>query len=76
MPPPSRLLPNSTLHPHTQVGVGQVIRGWDDTLPQMSRGQIVKLVCPPHYGYGERGYPPVIPPHATLIFQIELISFH
>jgi FKBP-type peptidyl-prolyl cis-trans isomerase len=59
----------------SQVGVGQVIRGWDEELPQMSKGQIVHLVCPPHYAYGVRGYPPVIPPNATLIFEIELISF-
>jgi FKBP-type peptidyl-prolyl cis-trans isomerase len=41
----------------------------------MSRGQIARLTLPPEYAYGEDGYPPVIPQSATLIFEVELLSF-
>ncbi|CAD6917846.1 unnamed protein product [Tilletia controversa] len=46
----------------TQIGVGQVIRGWDEGVPQLSLGQKAKLIITPDYGYGARGAPPVIPP--------------
>jgi hypothetical protein len=58
-----------------QVGVGQVIKGWDEGVPQMSKGERAKLTCTPDYAYGERGYPPVIPQNATLIFDVELLDF-
>lgn len=51
-----------------QIGVGQVIRGWDEAFTQMRRGQQATLVCPYNYAYGEAGRPPLIPPRATLIF--------
>ncbi|CAH0482289.1 unnamed protein product [Peronospora belbahrii] len=58
-----------------QLGAGQVIRGWDEGVAKMSKGQVAKLTLPPDYAYGKQGYPPVIPPEATLIFEVELLSF-
>ena len=59
----------------TQIGVGKVIRGWDEGFVQMKKGQKATLICPPDYAYGANGYPPVIPPQATLKFDVELIDF-
>lgn len=56
------------------VGQGEVIRGWDEGVPQMSVGQRAKLVCTPDYAYGSRGHPGVIPPNATLNFDVELLK--
>lgn len=47
----------------------QVIRGWDEGVAQMSKGQRATLVCSPDYAYGARGFPPVIPPNSTLHFD-------
>lgn len=58
-----------------QVGVGQVIKGWDEGVPQMSKGEKAKLTCTPDYAYGARGFPPIIPPNSTLIFDVELLDF-
>ena len=54
--------------------MGQVIKGWDEGMMKMSVGQTAKLTCTPDYGYGERGFPPVIPPASTLIFEVELLG--
>ena len=58
-----------------QVGVGQVIRGWDEGITQLNKGAKAILTCPPDYAYGKAGAPPDIPPNATLIFEVELIDF-
>lgn len=57
-----------------KIGAGEVIRGWDEGVAQMSLGQLAKLTCTPDYAYGSRGYPPVIPANATLIFEVELLG--
>ncbi|KAM9350249.1 peptidyl-prolyl cis-trans isomerase FKBP1A-like [Symphorus nematophorus] len=57
-----------------KLGAGQVIPAWDEGVAQMSVGQIAKLTCSPDYAYGSEGYPPVIPPNATLIFEVELLG--
>jgi hypothetical protein len=57
-----------------KVGMGQVIGGWDEGVARMSVGQQVKLTCSPAMGYGARGAGGVIPPNATLIFDVELLG--
>jgi len=56
------------------LGKGQVIRGWDQGVAQMKQGSTVKLTIPPELGYGAHGAGGLIPPHATLIFEVELIE--
>ena len=58
-----------------KLGVGQVISGWDTGVSTMQAGGQRTLVLPPEHGYGSRGAGSVIPPGATLIFDVELISF-
>lgn len=56
------------------LGAGQVIKGWDEGVALMNIGEQAKLTCSSDYAYGDRGYPGVIPPKATLVFDVELIS--
>lgn len=51
----------------TRIGVGSVIRGWDEGVPQLSLGETAILTITGDYAYGAKGFPGLIPPNATLI---------
>lgn len=57
-----------------KLGVGQVISGWDIGVETMQPGGQRSLIIPPDHGYGHRGAGSIIPPGATLIFDVELLS--
>ncbi|KAJ3079611.1 FK506-binding protein 2B [Quaeritorhiza haematococci] len=58
-----------------KVGTGKVIRGWDEALLTMSKGEKAKLVIEPEWAYGKKGLPEAgIPPNARLIFEVELVK--
>ena len=56
------------------VGAGQVIKGWDEGFLKLKVGAKARLTCPPEYAYGAAGAGGVIPPNATLIFDVELVA--
>jgi FKBP-type peptidyl-prolyl cis-trans isomerase FkpA len=57
-----------------KLGAGQVIQGWDKGVAGMKIGELRKLTIPAEMGYGSRGFPPVIPANATLVFEVELLG--
>ena len=57
-----------------QAGTGEVIAAWDEAIQLMNKGGKIRILVPPHLGYGEKGSPPEIPKNARLIFDIELLE--
>jgi len=58
----------------TEIGVGKVIKGWDEGVLLLSKGQKAILTATADYAYGNRGFPPYIPPNSTLNFEMELLD--
>ena len=57
------------------IGMGQVIKGWDEGVMTMKKGEIARIKCSPDYGYGPAGFPAWgIAPQSTLVFEIELLE--
>ena len=56
------------------IGIGQVIAGWDEGISLLSEGASAKLVIPSKLAYGEKGAGGIIPPNASLIFEVELLK--
>lgn len=58
------------------LGKGEVIKGWDEGVAKMSIGEKAILTCPPDYAYGKAGAGGIIPPNATLKFEVELLKIN
>jgi len=59
-----------------QIGMNEVIRGWDEGILEMCLGEKAVLNCPPDYAYGDEGIPPIIPPNSHLVFEVELVAIN
>lgn len=57
------------------LGVGQVIKGWDQGFATMKKGEQAVLICSPDFAYGKGGSGDSIPPNSTLKFEVELLDF-
>ena len=57
-----------------RVGAGQLVAGLDDALPLMTKGQLSRVTVPPMRGFGARGFPPIVPPDAVVVFEVELLA--
>ena len=57
------------------VSKGEVIKGWDEAIPTLHKGQKAIITCPPEYAYGDAGMGDVIPGGATLTFEVKVIDF-
>ncbi|KAF9527109.1 hypothetical protein CPB83DRAFT_432220 [Crepidotus variabilis] len=60
----------------TKIGVGKVIKGWDEGVLKLSLGEKALLTASPDYAYGATGYPPIIPANSTLKFEVELMAIN
>ncbi|KAK6824169.1 hypothetical protein RU639_005222 [Aspergillus parasiticus] len=60
----------------TPIGVGRVIRGWEEGVPQLSLGEKALLTITGDYAYGPKGFPGLIPPNATLLFEVQLVAIN
>eukprot|EP00164_Ancoracysta_twista_P001509 GFYU01001979.1.p1 GENE.GFYU01001979.1~~GFYU01001979.1.p1 ORF type:complete len:162 (-),score=50.90 GFYU01001979.1:127-612(-) len=58
-----------------QLGAQKVIRGWDEGVATMAKGEKARLIVGPEYAYGAGGVPGAIPPNSPLIFEVELLEF-
>eukprot|EP01027_Heterolobosea_sp_BB2_P013283 GEZU01019161.1.p1 GENE.GEZU01019161.1~~GEZU01019161.1.p1 ORF type:complete len:109 (-),score=14.29 GEZU01019161.1:188-514(-) len=58
-----------------RIGVGEVIQGWNEGVSQMSLGERAKITMTPDVAYGEKGFPGLIPPNSTIVFDVELLGF-
>jgi FKBP-type peptidyl-prolyl cis-trans isomerase FkpA len=73
--PNGKLFDSSMEGDPVELVVAGVIPCWAEALRRMKVGEAAKLVCPPSLAYGDHGNPPTLPGHATLIFELELVSF-
>lgn len=57
-----------------RVGTSQLVAGLDDALPLVSKGELCKIKIPPGRAYGSRGYPPIVPSEAVIVYEIDMLA--